>query len=223
MKKMAYMAVALLGVAMIAGCAALSGETPPTQFEQVIFTTKTNIVPKVTTVEREVWETNEVVQVVARTNEVDQVILVTNTVQVPVPRIVKVTETNMVEVYEHAVRDEAKQDAQTIGGIVNTFAPGAGTAVTGILIGILGAWARMRSYKAAGTAMAQQIETIREFLLTLPDGGKYDEALVSFMKKYQRETGTVKTVVDLLDKYIDVPQAEVAAKEIKAAIDALNK
>jgi hypothetical protein len=218
MKKTLLSLSLIAAVALVVwGCAST---TPPNQFEQTVFVTETNIVPKVVTIEQEVWVTNTVETVV--TNEFN--LTVTNTIEKFEPVVTSITETQWVEAYTHTVSTNALADAQLIGQVVNTFAPGVGSIVGAILAGGLGVWARMRSYKKAGTVLAQNVEAIREFIKSsVPDGAKYDAALVQFMKENQQETGAIDTVLSLLKKYVRNKDAKVAATEIQGLLDSLNK
>jgi len=207
-------AVVLFGCA---GCAALKGETPPTKFETVVFNVQTNRITNVVSVPVEVWSTNTVTKY--RTNTVG--VTVTNLVQTFSVTYATNTVTNVVKTYDFTPKDGVQQDIESIGTTVGTFIPGA-DVVAGILATALIMWGRLRSSKKAGNVLAQNIQAIREFLKTLPDGAKYDEALVQWMRKNQKETGAVKEVVSILAKYVDKTEAKTGAQEIKAAIDALS-
>jgi hypothetical protein len=72
-------------------------------------------------------------------------------------------------------------------------------------------------------AIAQNVETLREFIRRLPNGLTYDAALVQWMQQHQAEQGVVKNVIDLLaSNLVSNGDAQVTAIQIKAAIDALN-
>jgi hypothetical protein len=71
--------------------------------------------------------------------------------------------------------------------------------------------------------LAQNIESIREFVKTLPDGDKYDQAIVEFIQDNQREAGTLDAVVRLLERHVSHPQAVASVAEIKALLESLKK
>lgn len=214
------LSLALTVLTLTGGCATMSGKQGPTKFETVLFETKTNYVEEVVVVQEEVWTTNVVEEVIVNESN----ITVTNFVETVDVQVNYVTETNVVEVFEHTVKDEVKADAAIVGGVINTFAPGVGGLVSSLLIGGLGVWARMRSYKKSGTVLAQNIEAIREFIKTsVPDGQVYDQALVKFMKEHQTEAGAVNNVMLLLQKYVRNKDAKEGAQEIQGLINSLKQ
>lgn len=221
----------IIGVVLVAtitafvGCKQL-GENPtgPSKFERAMFDTVTNYVQ----VPVKVPVTNYVdvpqVKMIYETNLVDHTAReswVTNFVSIPKYDLITVTQ--QVEQYTHATKESVKQDVGTVGGIVNTFLPGIGTAISGALLGLLGAWGKIRSSKKTGAVLAQNIEAMREFLITLPNGEKYDEAIVQYLKDHQNEADVAKNVAALLEKYVNVPEAVGSATEIKNAVTALSK
>ena len=109
-----------------------------------------------------------------------------------------------------------------IRDVGNLITPGAGTLVGGILAGILGAWARMRSAKNAAPVLAQNIETLLEFVSTLPDGAKYRAALTDYMKAHQTEAGTADAILRIVNTYVSNPEAKGAVVELQAALGALK-
>lgn len=179
----------------ITGCKLLSGETPPSAVEQQIFVTETNYVERVT----ENTETGAL-------------------------------ETNAVPVYTNTLKESAAQDAQAIGSIVNAFAPGAGGLISGGLLAFLGLWGKLRSYKknaddkdkTAGV-LAQNIEAIRVFIReAIPDGGKYDEAIVQFLMKEQDKVNAVSTVTDILGRYVKSHKTKADLLELRNALNSLK-
>jgi hypothetical protein len=203
----------------LAGCKAFSGQSPPSGVEGQFFEVQTNWVEKVTYHTNTVLVTNAVP--VNVTNEVGQVVVVTN--EVILPKYELMTVTNFLETYQFTTSTNATASVSELGGIINTYAPGVGTLGGGIVIGLLALWGRLRSYKKTGTVLAQNIESIREFVKTLPDGDKYDQAIVEFIQDNQREAGTLDAVVRLLERYVSHPQAVASVAEIKALLESLKK
>jgi hypothetical protein len=119
--------------------------------------------------------------------------------------------------------------AQTGGAISNVIAPGTGGLVMGIIGGIAGMWAKLRGarqqtaqQKKTSGVLAQDIEAIREFMWTLPQGGRYDNALKQFMRAHQKEEGVVKDVVELLKTHVDDTEAKGQLTEIQKIIASLG-
>jgi hypothetical protein len=205
---------------LAAGCS-MFGANPsaPTKFETVIFDTKTNFVEKV------VLKTNVVNEVVVQTiyvtNEVGVIVSKTN--EVTIPKYDLITVTQEVAQYTLTPSTNTIADVKLIGEVVNTFAPGIGTIFAGIALGVIGMFGKMRSTKKTGMVLAQDIETLREFIKTLPDGAKYDAVIVEYLQTHQEETNTAKTVLQLLEKYVSNTQAKGAVQELKAALDSATK
>src|SRR5881394_63740 len=151
------------------------------------------------------------------TNYVPVIVYTTNTVAGQPP--VVTTQTNQEPHYTYtpgpgvgAVRDAA------------ALVPGYGGLI-GTGVGALAAlWAWFRSSKQGKTAatLGQSVETLREFIKTLPNGTNYDSALTAWLQQHQVETGTVNDVLSLLEKEVDNKDAVVAAQQIRATIAALN-
>ena len=114
------------------------------------------------------------------------------------------------------------ENVGAIRDVGNLITPGVGTLVSGILAGILGAWARMRSAKNAAPVLAQNIETILEFISTLPDGQKYRDALTTYMSTHQTEAGSADAILNIVNTYVSNPEAKGAVVELQAAIRALK-
>jgi hypothetical protein len=207
-----------LGIASIAlfvaGCSLIGANPkPPTKFEEGVFDIKTNVVTEVRTVTNHVQVPVEVFH----TNEVG--VNVTNTIPQVVPQYITVT--NHTEQYLYTPKQIVTDTATTAGTIGNIVAPGIGGIVTGILGGVIAMWGKLRSTKQVGTTLAQNIQTIREFLKTIPNGDKYDTLITQFMQKHQAEQGVLQQVVGILGE-IDRSDAKVAAQELQASLTALN-
>lgn len=199
MKLLKPILFATLAATIVIGCSSIgTTPTPPTKFERQIFdvSPSTNMVPVITT---------------------DHY---TNTDG----SITSNTTTNLEAVIGSKLTPSVatKESVGTIRALVDAWAPGVGTLVGSALMGALGVWARMRSQKNAAPVLAQNIETILEFLSTLPDGAKYRALLTTYMEKYQLEAGSASTVLSLIQKYVSNPEAKGAAAELQAALLALK-
>lgn len=211
--------LALVALPLVGGCKAFGTDTSaPSAVEHAIFTTVTNFVNVPVQVQVTNFVTKEIV--LNQTNTIGQILTVTNEVQTPVYSVVTVT--NVIPQYQNTVSDQTKAGVSGFATVLNYFVPGsAGIATTGILA-ILGAWAQLRSGKRQDTsiALAQEAETIREFIKTLPNGTKYDQAITTFMQAHQLESGVADQVLSLLDKEVSNPDAKAAIEEIQGTLKA---
>lgn len=222
MKKSLSAFIVLTACLILVGCAS----KPPSAFEQAHFNIVTNppVIAVVTNiVPVTLYKTNEVVQTV--TNVLGVTEFKTNVVpisyQVLQTNVALVT--NTPETYRLTPKPEAIQPYQdTAGAVGNLFGVGgiASTAV-GIFFSL---WGFLRSKKNYQTAadLAQIIQTVRNFVLQLPNGAAYDSALVAFMRQHQAEAGTINQVLSLITKEVSNPDAKEAADHIRAVITALN-
>jgi hypothetical protein len=197
--------------AIIAGCATHS----PTATEQKLFDIQTNFVPKVTLQSQVVTTTNELGQTQQHTN-------------------VSAVTQQEVAGYTFTPKPEVKANLEATASGVGTIAGGAAGipflgSVSGMGVGlILTIWGWFRSSKraSAGAAtaatLAQIIETTRELLKQIPDGAKYDTALVKFMQQHQTDAGTILQIANLLKSQVNNDQAQGAANQIIAAVKALQ-
>lgn len=194
-------------IAFLAGCAS----KPPTAVEQKFFDVQTNLAPVVRV------ETNVIAVTLYRTNEQNVVVPVT------VYETNRVAVTNYAETYVFTPGAGAKQVAEVGGAVGNIF--GVGGLVTTALGALFSLWGYARSRKNYVTAanIAQTVETIREFVKSLPNGAVYDNELVNWMQTHQAEQGVLNQVLDLLSKHVSNPDARVAADQIRATIAALGK
>lgn len=207
----------------VTGCKLLSG--PPTAVERKFFDFETNSVPKVTTVTNMVNQTNFFT--VNTTNELNQIIphVVEQLVSVPVTHDV----TNYHDEIKWIPNANAAVVATTGGAITNAIAPGAGGIAAGILAGVFGMWGKLRGarqvsdqHEKTSGVLAQDVEAIREFIWTLPNGETYDDAIKQFMRAHQKETGVVQNVVDLLKNTVDETDAKGQLTEIQKIIASLG-
>ena len=102
--------------------------------------------------------------------------------------------------------------------------PGYGALASGAIGILAGIWGWLRSSKNGATAvtLAQEVESIRQFIQALPNGASYDNALVQFLQQHQAEEGTIAGVMTMLENDVSSPDAKVAAQQIIATIQALN-
>lgn len=102
--------------------------------------------------------------------------------------------------------------------------PVYGTLAGGALSLAAAFWGWIRSSKNynVGVTLAQSIESIREFVKTLPNGANYDDALTSWLQQHQADTGTISSVLQMLENDVSNPDAQVAAQQIRQAITSLN-
>lgn len=214
--KIKIIAIALLATLTL--CIGCASTTPPTKLESSIFNVVTNHVTVVQT--NTLWTTNISVQTVTLTNNTQ--VNVTNTYAVPIPIIT----TNIVTTVDYQQGENAakiKATASQIGSVAGgplgeTIAGFAATAI----LGIWGWWRSNNKSKLAINSM-QVIETLRQFVKSLPDGAKYDSALVAWMQKHQGEAGVIQSVVDTLAADVSSSDAKTAAATITAAITALGQ
>jgi hypothetical protein len=205
----------MLSLFLLAGCAGLSGETPPGKVEGHFFDVETNYVEKVTWTTNTVDVTNSVI--VVATNGVTQTNYVVVAAGTPT------AQTNLQPVYTLTPNQSTQDNAQALGSVVNAFAPGAGGLVTGILLTGFGLWGKLRSYKKSGTVLAGNIEALREFVKTLPNGQTYDAALMAWMVKNQSKLGAISQIAALVKGNVNNDDAKRSAAEIKALLDSLLK
>jgi hypothetical protein len=193
MKSTISLSLLLLCSIVVVSCSSFRNGAPPTKTEQALFTVTTNYVPSVVTV--------------------------TNPPTAPGQPPTVTTTTNLTPTYTWAP-GKGIADAQAVASLI----PGYGS-LAGMGIGALAAiWGWIRSSKNGTTAatLAQSIETIREFVKTLPNGAVYDNTLTTWLTQHQAETGTVDSVLALLENDVSNPDAIVAAQQLRATIASLN-
>jgi len=217
---LAAVTMALLALATFTGCKEFGADTSaPNVVEQKLFTTVTNFVAVPVQTTNTTFATNVVTEF--QTNTVGQIVTVTNEVVQPKYNLVWVT--NEVPQYQNTVSANTANIVATGGGVLNTFFPGVGgIAGTGIMA-LLALWAQLRSGKRQVTAatLAQEVETMREFIKTLPSGTKYDTAITAFLQQHQLEAGVAGQVLGLLENQVSNPDAKAAIEEIKGTLTAV--
>jgi hypothetical protein len=200
-----------------AGCKLFGANpAPPSKTEAKFFDIETNVIP----------------QIVTRTNT----ITTTNIVNVPSPTGVPmfqtnfvtatniVTQTNQVEEYTYTPKSATVGAIQTVGQATAPFTAGWGTIISSALVGLYGLWAHLRSTKKGDTAAAltQEIEAVRDFILTLPQGTQIDTAVTKFMQQHQMEAGVAQEVLGLIKGNTSDPTVVGVAAQLQAAINALT-
>lgn len=206
--------LAVLAVAA-AGCKLFgSNPSPPSPAEAKAFDITTNFTPQVVT------NTVTVIQ--------------TNIVNVPSPFGVPffqtnfVTSTNMVTVtnqvadYQYAPKPAVTATVTQIGTAVAPFTAGWGSIISGAAVGLYGLWAHLRSTKKGATnvVLTQDIEAIRDFILTLPQGTNIDTAVTQFMQKHQMEAGVASEVMSLIKGNTTNPTVVGISQALQTAIAA---
>jgi hypothetical protein len=143
-------------------------------------------------------------------------VIATNT---PVAGGPQVVTTNLQPQYVYTPGPGVK-DAQAGAALI----PGYGTIASGAIgaAAALWAWFRSSKNKQVGVTLAQSVETIREFIKTLPNGSNYDSALTAWLQQHQVETGTVNDVLSVLENEVSNKDAVEAAQQLRATIAALN-
>ena len=124
-----------------------------------------------------------------------------------------VSYTNLVE------RPGALVGIESLGGVVNTFAPGVGSIVALVLGGLYHGYRQLRNRKVT-EALVQGVETARAVLETTPQGQAADAEFVRWLKEHQREAGVLVAVAGLVDQVTDNAAARAAAAEILARSEA---
>lgn len=209
--------------ALIAGCTAFRNGAPPTAFERSLYDVRTNYTPTVVVQTNVIpvttYQTNTVT--VNVTNPVGVVEWHTNIAVVPVTQY----QTNIASVTNQTPNYYYAPNSRLTGaeGAVSAI-PIYGTLASTALAGLAALWGWVRSSKngAAGATLAQSIETMREFIKQLPNGAVYDSALVQWLQQHQADTGTLTTVLNIIDQSVKNPDAQIAAQQVRAAIAALN-
>lgn len=203
-------------IGLCTGCAALSS-APPSKAETYAYDITTNLVTKTNFV----TQTNLVSQIVPinTTNVTGQTVLFYQTNYVPqlVTETNRVVETN----YVFAENAHAKATTAVIGTVANIAMPGSGTLITAVIGGILGIWGSFRS-KAANKATAiannsnQIIETARNIITALPNGGSIAKDFDSWMVQHQQDAGIAQEVAALVGKFVNPDQASGTASKLLA-------
>jgi hypothetical protein len=213
--------MAILAIGCLTGCKEFGTDTTaPNVVEQKLFTTVTNYVQVPVQQTNTTYTTNTVTQFA--TNTVGQIVTVTNEVVQPKYNLVWVT--NEVPQYQNTVSSNTASTVSTAGGILNMFFPGIGSAVSSGVLALLAIWAQARSGKRQQTAsaLAQEVETILEFVKSLPNGANYQLAITQFLQSHQLETGVANQVLSLIENQVSNPEAKAALEQIKNTLTAVK-
>lgn len=208
----------LLTAAVVAGCKAIGDNpTPPTSLEAKLFDIVTNQVPQIVTKTNTVNVTNVVEMPSTNGAVIQQTNIITQTNVV--------TQTNQVAEYQYTPKPAVSGTIQSVGAASGPFTAGWGTIAAGALSLLYGAWAHLRSTKTGNTALvlSQQIEALRDFILTLPQGAKIDTAVTQFLQQHQLDTGVAQEVLAMIKDNTKDPTAVGLAAQLQAAINELTK
>lgn len=208
-------------ISLAAGCSALGTDTSaPNAVEHALFTTTTNFV----NVPVQVVVTNQMTNTITQfqTNTVGQIVTVTN-IQI-LPQYQTIWETNVVPQYENTVSSNTTAVVNTAGGVLNTFFPGIGGIASTGVAALLALWAQLRSGKRQDTsaALSQEVETMLEFIKTLPQGTQYYQALTAFLQSHQVDAGVATQVLGLLENEVSNPDAKAAVAQILGTLTAVQ-
>jgi len=123
--------------------------------------------------------------------------------------------TNIIPQYQYSATGQGAQDIKGVAGTIGTLF-GAGGVATTAVSGLLALWGYLRSSKNYATAAntAQLVETLRQFIKSLPNGTAYDSALTQFMTQHQNEAGVLAQVTQILASEVSNPDAKVAADSV---------
>lgn len=212
-------------IAIVAGCA-LTDNQPPSKIERYLYDIKTNFTERVVTKTNFVDEVRPMI--VRVTNEVNQIITTTNYVTVPVP--VPITETQQVAHYALGdVKPSTSAGIQAGGSVANMAYPGLGGVISGLAIGLLGAWRKVRNSRQetndatdTGGVLVNNVQAIREFVRTLPNGSQYDAAIKQFLMDNHQSEDVAVDVADLIATQLDSKTARDGVADIRAILQSIR-
>jgi hypothetical protein len=180
------------------GCASPA----PSDFEQYIFNVETNSVPVATN-----WTSTETITNAAGGVEVRNVVN---------------WATNIQTHFTYTASTNAAALTQSAANVANVLRPGLGDLVGGILIGILGAWAKLRSTinrgKAANVVMSQGIETLLAIVETTPQGKVIADRMKLQLVKNQKAAGVLAEIARIVETHVDNEAAKKTARAILATM-----
>jgi len=198
----------LISYALFTGC-----QSPPTAFERKFYDIETNYVPIVRVMTNIVTITNYhtiVTNVVVGTN----VIVITNLVPVISTTSNLVPVTNLAELYGYKPNTNAAAVVDTVRSIGGYF--GFGDLAAILTGGAVSLWGLLRSrkFKMTAEALSQIIETGSEILKSTPQGQPLDAQWKAWMVKHQAETGTIQSVLKILNSSTDNQEAKSVAEQL---------
>lgn len=187
--------LAFLAIPLLVGTVWIGCAGTPTKLETKLFNIQTNYVP------------------------VTNAVIVTNPDGTRTTNLVP----GVTPIYVYAKGPGETQVTQIGTDVGNVF--GVGSLVGGAAGVLFGLWRWVRSNKVAQTAgdLAQNIETIREFIKQLPNGATYDSVLVNWLTQHQAEGGVLNEVIGILKNQVNNPEAKAAADQVMATITDLLK
>lgn len=152
-----------------------------------------------------------------KTNVTPQVVVTSNA-----PGSVTYT-TNYQTEYIYTANTNAVAAAQIGGTVAQPF--GLGGIFTSSLLGLASIWGAIRSRRLAKVAagLVQGIEVASEVLRTTPQGNELDEKLKTWLQAHQAESGTIASVLALMNSTVDNQEAREVALKLKAEIEARSK
>lgn len=207
------------------GCT-LFGATPkaPTAVESTLFNVQTNFVTNSVTQTNLVTQVVPEVQMVTVTNQQNQVITTTNTVELTNTTTQVVQVTNVTPQYTYTTGATTTATVQAAGSVLNSIVPGVGGIASAGILALLALWAQLRSTKNSTTAgtLAQEVETLLEFINTLPNGSNYTTVITSWLQSHQVDAGVANTILGLLENQVSNPNAKAAVAEIQGTLSALT-
>jgi hypothetical protein len=207
---------------MLTGCGLLgTNPSPPTKAESLVYNTMTNYVPVIVPS----YVTNQVTVTSYATNVLGVLVTqyATNVVPVTVAAV-----TNLQPQYVETVKPGVASGIAAGGGVLNVLLPGMGGLVSTGVTALLGLWGYLRSSKQSsanydtGAALAQEIEIIRSFIKTLPNGATIDNTLTNFIQAHQADSGVLTQVLNLLASEVSNKDASTAAQQIAQTVAALT-
>lgn len=212
-------ALLLFAAIVFTGCKFFGADPAgPSPFEDHFFIVQTNLVP------RQFLKTNyidvPVPVFVLKTNELNEITQLTNTVIVK--QVEVVTLTNLHEVYAWTPKTN-QMYVQSAGAVANIIAPGSGGLVVGLLTAGLAAWARLRSHKKTEGVLAQNIESVLEFVEAMPNGPEYTSAIKQIIKTDQEDEGVREKVKTVMKESVDTSDAKSSANEMQKSLVATAK
>lgn len=211
----------ILILAAVTGCAALQ-QKPPTALEQKIYDITTNVVERTNIVQQTNYQTVTVPVPVNVTNLVTHEVTQTNVINVPMV----VTQTNVVDStnYVFAVSDKTKGEIATGTAVATAMAGPYGTVAGIVAAGVLGLWGSLRSKRAnvleaVSANSTQVIETARNVIRALPNGGQVGTQFDNWMMGHQSAAGVANAVAAIVDDAVDPSHATHAASDILSAVE----
>lgn len=227
MKKNYRLILAAIALSLGVLCVSLAGcaTKPPSKFEQAYFNIITNppVISVITNViPFNVYQTNVVPVIMTNVQGVLEIRTNVTVVALTQYQTNTIVLTNAPESYVFTPGAGAAQVRAVGTEVGNIFGVGG---IVGTGIGMLfSLWGYVRSRKSNLTAVniAQTVETMREFIKSLPNGQTYDNELVNWMQQNQANAGVLQSVIGLISQEVSNPDAKEAARQIQQIISSLQ-